>query len=269
VDLSAGLHLVRRGEHGPAFVLVHGSAADHSTWSIQLAMLSRTARVLAYDRRGTGGSAALAPDGGRGLGVSEHAADLAAILEAAVAPPIVVGSSFGAVIALELGRTRPELVAGVVLCEPPMASSDDLPAVPAAFGCAFDRVAAQLGGPAAGAMFLRTVLGDAAFDKMPARWRDRACALWQQIRADSSALARYRPRYATLGQLDLPVLLVGGERSENFYLPTLEALRAALPAGDLQLLAGAGHMLHAEQARAFNDLLMRFAARARGPVSVF
>lgn len=265
MDLTSGLHITSRGDAGPRFVLVHGSAADHTTWSIQLAMLSRTARVLAYDRRGTGGSAPLAPDGGRGLEVADHARDLATLIESVGEPAIVCGSSFGAVIALELARTRPELAAGVVLCEPPMACSDELPAVPAAFGCAFDRVTAQAGGPAAGAMFLRTVLGDDAFSSMPTRWRERACGMWQQIRADSLALVRYRPRYRELRSVSVPALLVGGARSAGFYAPTLEALAASLPHAALHVLAGAGHMMHAEQARSFNELAMTFAGR----VSVF
>ncbi|HUH02589.1 MAG TPA: alpha/beta hydrolase [Kofleriaceae bacterium] len=266
MDLTGSLQPVRRGDAGPRLVFVHGSAADHTTWSVQLAILARTAQVIAYDRRGTGASAALGPDGGRGLRVEDHAGDLAHLIESLSGPrPIACGSSFGAVIVLELARTRPELIAGLVLCEPPMAASDDLPAVPAAFGCAFDRVAALRGGPAAGAMFLRSVLGDQAFAAMPTRWRERACGLWQQIRADSVALARYRPRYRELRELRVPALLVGGARSAGFYAPTLEALQSVLPDSELHILAGAGHMMHAEQARSFNALAMTFAAR----VSVF
>lgn len=266
---------MRRGETGPPFVLVHGSAADHTTWSVQLAMLSRTAQVVAYDRRGTGGSAALGAEGGRGLDVEDHAGDLAELIEdlgedlghdlgetLGAHRPIVCGSSFGAVIVLELVRTRPDLIAGAILCEPPMAASDELPAVPGAFGCAFDRLTALRGGPVAGAMFLRTVLGEQAFAAMPARWRERACGMWQQIRADSAALVRYRPRYCELREVRVPVLLVGGARSAGFYAPTLDALESRLPNAELQLLAGAGHMMHAEQARSFNALAMTFAARA-------
>jgi pimeloyl-ACP methyl ester carboxylesterase len=261
---------VRRGDAGPRFVFVHGSAADHTTWSVQLAILSGTAQVIAYDRRGTGASAALGPDGGRGLDVQDHAGDLARLIEGlgeslGEPRPIACGSSFGAVIVLELARTRPELIAGAVLCEPPMAASDELPAVPGAFGCAFDRLTALRGGPAAGAMFLRTVLGEQACAAMPARWRERACGLWQQIRADSAALVRYRPRYRELRTATVPALLVGGARSAGFYAPTLEALQGGLPNAELHLLAGAGHMMHAEQARSFNALVMAFAAR----VSVF
>ena len=46
-------------------------------------------------------------------------------------PALIVGSSFGAVVALELIRTTPQL--GAVLIEPPMGASDDAPAAPAAF----------------------------------------------------------------------------------------------------------------------------------------
>ena len=52
--MSHGLHVVRAGR-GPTVVLVHGSATDHATWTIQIASsLTEHVRLVAYDRRGTG-----------------------------------------------------------------------------------------------------------------------------------------------------------------------------------------------------------------------
>ena len=227
--------------NGPRVVLVHGSAADHTTWSIQLASSLRDRFTLvAYDR---GGGT-----------VEEQAAELAAH-----DPAIVVGSSFGAVVALDYARTRS--VAGAVLIEPPMAASDDEPVASAAFLAEFDRRAAEVGGPAAGEFFLRTVLGDATFAKIPRAFQDRSKARWAEIRVDSAALLAYRPRYAELGAVATPVLLLGGERSAPYFRPTLDALVAALPDARLEIVAGAGHMLHAEAPRRFAELVVGFADR--------
>src|SRR5260370_4881536 len=45
----------RRG-HGPAILLIHGTAADHSRWAPIVPALQRHFTVHAMDRRGRGGS---------------------------------------------------------------------------------------------------------------------------------------------------------------------------------------------------------------------
>jgi pimeloyl-ACP methyl ester carboxylesterase len=235
--MSAALHVVSAGK-GPRVLLIHGSATDHATWSIQLAAgaLRERFTLVAYDRRED------APT------VEAHADD-AASLDC----EIIVGSSFGAVIALDLARRHG--ARAVVLIEPPMAASDNGPAAPLEFLAEYDRLTAEQGGPAAAEMFLRTVIGDVAFERMPRAYRERATSKWAQIRADSAALIAYRPRYAELAALDVPVLLLGGERSPAYFRATLEALATALPQTRLEVVPAAGHMLHAEAPRRFAELL--------------
>jgi len=253
------LHVVRAGQGAPV-VLVHGSATDHLTWSIQLASpLTQQHRLIAYDRRGSGLSAAAATDAAPSI--EQHAADLAELVVAEGAPVVAVGSSFGAVVVLELARRFPAWLRGAVLCEPPLPHVDDAdeaPAPTAAFVAELDRIAAADGADAAAERFLRAVLGDAAYERMPRRFQERSKATWPAIRADCAALAAYRPRYAQLAGVRIPVLLLGGERSAPYFRPTLDALAAALGQARLEMLPGAGHMMHAEAARRFNERLATF-----------
>jgi pimeloyl-ACP methyl ester carboxylesterase len=245
----SGTPVVVRVGHGPRVLLIHGSAADHTSWAIQLASpLRERFTLIAYDRRATATS------------VEDHAADAAELLAGERA--LIVASSFGAVVGLELLRTRPELCAGAILIEPPMGSADDVPAAPAPFLAEFDRLVAEQGGPAAGEFFLRTVLGDAAFERIPRAYQERSKQKWAEIRADSAALIAYRPRYAELAAIDVPVLLIGGERSASYFRPTLEALARALPRARIEIIAGAGHMLHAEAPRRLAELVTAFADEA-------
>jgi pimeloyl-ACP methyl ester carboxylesterase len=245
--MAVPLHVVRAGpSDGPPVVLIHGSAADHTTWTIQLASSLRDRfALIAYDRRDDV------------ITVEEHADDAAGLV--ADRPVIAVGSSFGAVIALDLARRYPDRVSGLVLCEPPLAASDAAPAAPEGFHARFDQIVATEGGEAAAEFFLRAVLGDATYDRMPRAFQDRSKALWRAIRADSRALDAYRPRYAELADVTVPALLLGGDRSAPYFRPTLEALRDALGAARLETLAGAGHMMHAEAARTFNARIAAFA----------
>ncbi len=246
--------------HRPRVVLVHGSATDHTTWSIQLgSSLKDRFDFVARDR-----------DFSR-TSVAEHAADLAALIEApAGAPPpapsrprtLVVGSSFGAVIALELARTRPDLVAGAILIEPPMRSADD-PALDSAqreFHAELERRVARDGGPAMGEFFLQSVLGAEAYARIPVAFRERSASRWADILSDSRSLVAYEPRYPELRTCTVPMLLLGGARSAPIFGRTLAALAQALPDAESVTIPNVGHMLHAEAPRRFAELLIGFAA---------
>jgi pimeloyl-ACP methyl ester carboxylesterase len=236
--------MVVRAGSGPRILVIHGSAADHTTWSIQLANPPEGFELVAYERT-------TVPT------VEAAAAEAAGIVDGRA---VVVGSSFGAVVALELLRSRPELVTGAVLIEPPMAADDSTSPAPVAFLAEFDRRVASEGGPAAGEFFLRTVLGDATFERMPRAFQDRAKSKWAAIRADSAALIAYRPRYAELARVTQPVLLLGGDKSPPYFAATLDALERALP-NVTRASVPAGHMLHAEAPRRFGELAFAFARR--------
>jgi pimeloyl-ACP methyl ester carboxylesterase len=251
------LHVLEEGE-GPPLLLVHGSAVDHGTWSIQRAGLRGRLRLLLYDRRGTGRSPL--PEGRTYLTVEEHAQDAARLIQARAAggPLVACGSSYGAVVVLELARRWPGLLRGAVLLEPPLPPADDVPAMPVGFVERFDRAVAEAGGSAGAELFLRHVLGDEGFERMPRLHQQRALAHWEPIRHDCEALPRYHVDYPSLARVRTPVLLLGGDRSPPRFRQTLEALRASLGDARLEVLAGAGHMVHAEAHRRFATRLLAF-----------
>ena len=235
----------------PRILLIHGSAADHTTWGIQVSSklgedLRAKFTLIAYDRRTDVTS------------VEDHADDAIEHLAGDDTPALVCGSSFGAVVALDAIRRHPEHFAGAILLEPPMPPSDTVAPAQHELLVAFDRRRAEQGDEAAAELFLRTVLGDAAYERMPAAFQTRSQSMSAQIRADSAALIAYRPRYAELRSVRTPVQLVGGERSAPYFRPTLDALFAALPDARLEILAGAGHMMHAEAHKKFTDVILAF-----------
>ncbi|HET7372683.1 MAG TPA: alpha/beta hydrolase, partial [Gemmatimonadaceae bacterium] len=85
-------------------VLVHGSWGSHHNWDAVAPALSRSFRLLTYDRRGHSQSARPTSQGS----LLEDAMDLAALLEALeMVPAHIVGNSGGAAVALRLATERP------------------------------------------------------------------------------------------------------------------------------------------------------------------
>jgi pimeloyl-ACP methyl ester carboxylesterase len=100
---------------GEPILLVPPAGATSATWGSVTEELARVGRVIAYDRRG------YARSGGEPVhSMSKHTADAAALLEHVGAPrAVVVGTSAGAGIAVDLAVRRPDLVQVVVAHEFP------------------------------------------------------------------------------------------------------------------------------------------------------
>lgn len=104
---------------GTPIVLVHSGVADRRMWDPQWERLADRHRVIRCDCRGFGRSR---PPSGPWSG---HA-DLVEVIESVAAEPaVLVGTSFGAGLAIEAALTRPDLVRGLVLMSPGGALLDE------------------------------------------------------------------------------------------------------------------------------------------------
>ncbi|AKF03431.1 putative hydrolase [Sandaracinus amylolyticus] len=103
---------------------MHGGFSDHETnWTYVAPRLRDRFTVVAIARRGRGET-----PGDSGHLVQDEGADVVAVVRALGAPVFLLGHSFGALCALEAAMRAPELVAKLVLYEPPRPSmiDDDL-----------------------------------------------------------------------------------------------------------------------------------------------
>jgi pimeloyl-ACP methyl ester carboxylesterase len=99
---------------GPAFVLHHGLASSQRIWDLMLPGLARDATVVTFDARGHGESGKPSS----GYGFDHTVADAVAVLKASRRKrPILVGHSWGAMVALEVAARKPSTVSGVVLID--------------------------------------------------------------------------------------------------------------------------------------------------------
>jgi haloalkane dehalogenase len=109
IDIGQGLPLL----------LLHGNATYSYTWRNIIPFLATSHRCLAPDLMGMGGSDLIFPSGPGSYGFTDHLDHLELLLEMAEIPGqlVIVGHEFGAALALQLARRRPNLVRGLVLIE--------------------------------------------------------------------------------------------------------------------------------------------------------
>jgi pimeloyl-ACP methyl ester carboxylesterase len=99
---------------GPAFVLHHGLASSRYIWDLMVPALAREATVVTFDARGHGESSKPSS----GYGFDHTVVDAVAVLKSTRRPrPILVGHSWGAMVALEVAAQKPTAVSGVVLID--------------------------------------------------------------------------------------------------------------------------------------------------------
>jgi pimeloyl-ACP methyl ester carboxylesterase len=227
---------------GVPILLIHPSGATASTWGSAVEKLARIGRVIAYDRRG------YARSGGEpGRSISAHTADAAAILDSLQTPPaVVVGTSAGAAIAVDLAVRCPSLVKVVVAHEFPWRFARHVPALSQL------RALAAIGsltllrryGDAA-EMLLRSAYtyrdGRSAWDAFPKEWRqvgrDNARAALADFR---NSIADY-PSASDLARIEIPVVCTYGARSPTSMIRLVRALAGAIPAATARQIDGAGH----------------------------
>ena len=228
----------RRG-HGPAILLIHGTAADHSRWAPIVPALQRHFTVYAMDRRGRGGSGDAAL-----YRMDDEFADVAAVAGAIGGDPVdVVGHSYGGICAMESVFENAG-IRRLVLYEPPIAvlggghkASEAIANV--------RRLIAE--GDREGA--LAYFYGRIAQIPPRALTAMRALPDWtKQVRAvhtvlrELDAMARYELRPERFRTWNIPTLLLLGGESPPVYRAGIERMQAILPGSTIAVLEGQGHM---------------------------
>ena len=230
------LYVDRPVGEGEPLVLIHGGWTDHTTWNRLVALLTESFRVVRYDRRGHSRSErGAAPPTRR-----RHEDDLAAIIERLdCAPAHLVGTSYGAVMALSLAGRRPDLVRSVVAHKPPALALMPLPDVEALFDSVRDEILAGDPDAATRRFFEEAVLGPGGWDLVPEPVRGAAIAnaqtyidmladpAWGAL--DIEAVARFTG----------PTLITYGDTGPR-WLPELAVSVAERIGCPTQKIAGAG-----------------------------
>lgn len=244
----AELHVREHGEGRP-IVFVHGQPGTAADFAAVDQLLRGEFKTLRYDRPGWGASE-LEP-----AGIAANAEALLSLLGRIPTPPLVVGYSFGAAVAVLAAAAEPGSLSGLVLV---------CPAVTGASLGVLDRVLAAprlaeglaLGGFALGGRVLE--LFDRHNDAFPTPVSDRLGPLasaglgrvllsgrhpWRAFVTEQRALfAEIADVESALGRISVPTLVVGGTRDRAVPPSVIEGLIARLAGAEVAFLDG-GHLL--------------------------
>jgi len=228
---------------GEPVVLLHGGLGSSEDWADQRPALAERFRVIAYDRRGHGRTAATPEP----FDYDVMTADAVALLdELGLARARLVGFSDGGIVALLVALRRPDLVGRLVLIgantrpdglEPRMRGrleSSDAASYPERYRVAFERLSPD--GPDA---------WPAAFAQTRRLWLEEPHITEEQL--------------ATVAA---PTLVVAGDRDLIAPEHTVALFRALPRTARLAIVPGAGHDLPREQPALLNQLLLAFLSES-------
>ncbi|MEO7230288.1 MAG: alpha/beta fold hydrolase, partial [Candidatus Limnocylindrales bacterium] len=224
----------------PVIVLLHATLSTSGQLLGLASRLAQRARVLLVDRRGSGESPMAHP---APVSVERHATDVIELLQRlGVERALLVGHSFGGVVALRATVLAPERITGFLVWEPPYLVMADPPvrARMAAMAIEVERAFAEDGPTATARLFLEAVAGDGAWKRLRPRQRHAIGREGPGVLADVSM------RSLTADGLDsiaCPAVVATGGSSEPFYRPIADALAARIgPSARRVDLPGLSHL---------------------------
>ncbi|HEV2371125.1 MAG TPA: alpha/beta hydrolase [Streptosporangiaceae bacterium] len=247
---------------GPSLVLTHDAISHRESWQAQFESLSRSYRVVRWDRRGYGRS-----DQPRAPYASED--DLARVITSLAGPPaVLIGCSNGGLLSLLCTLKHPELVAALVLVGPIVS------------GLGFTQHFTSRGGRRTSEDL--TVAAEIEYWSSTDPWfvapantsaRERLRAL---LMANPHNLepnqhperARESPALPRLGQIAVPTLIIVGEHDIADVHAHCGAIEAAIPGARRLVLPSSGHLPHLEVPGEFDRAVLGFLTTQPGPVQV-
>ncbi len=250
------LHYQIDGASGPLVVLLHGLGSRGADWVLQVEALRGRYRCLTLDLPGHGESPMLSG----WLRVSDMASEVAGLLARLdLGPAHLVGLSLGGAVALELAVKYPRQVRSLTIVNSSGSLGGGWRRVPSSM----IRLGLLFGGPM---QWLGAWVANGLF---PGPEHAELRRLARQRIAENSRLDYLRTVAAIvcydLGnrvrQIQLPTLVVAGDRDHTVPLRAKRALADAISGAELWLVPGSGHATPLDAADRFNRKLLEYLKR--------
>ncbi len=248
------LHYVDRGE-GPAVVLLHGNGVMLQDYTVSgvLDHAAEKHRVIAFDRPGFGYS-----DRPRSrLWTPAAQADLIAqaMKQIGVERAVIVGHSWGTMVALAMALDHPELVSGLVLLSGyyygtarPDVVPASMPAIPV-IGDLMAHTVSPLSGLLIGPVAVKASFSPAPVSDKFASFPIAMTLRPSQVHATAADTAMMVPGAVALSrryaELTLPIIVMAGEGDLIAHVDKhAERLVEEIDGAELRMIPGQGHLFH-------------------------
>ncbi|MBV8585964.1 MAG: alpha/beta hydrolase [Verrucomicrobia bacterium] len=227
---------------GPALILVHGTAADHTRWKPVLSELGAKFTVYAVDRRGSGSSTHEAQP----YAVAREFEDIAAVVDAVYTDtgeaPSLLGHSHGAICSLEASLLTPHLKK-LILYEPP------IPAGPqnssSEVVSRLEKLLQEGNREEVVSTFMREIVrlpeGQLRLLQSLPAWKGRVAAAHTIVREIKEPSKQYSFRPEKFHSMGVPTLLLLGDASPAYFKTVTDLVHKALPASQVAVLTGQQH----------------------------
>lgn len=232
---------------GPKVLLIHGVGLRAEAWTAQTDTLAQNFKVIAVDMPGHGESPRLPAD----PELADYSDAIAEILDEST---VVIGHSFGAMIALNLAVRHPGRVRAVAALNAIYQRDDAARAAVTARAESLDGV--TVADPTA--TLVRW------FGSGPSEERD-ACYRWLREVNPGGYREAYRvfasqngPSEQVLKTLECPALFLTGAEEPNSTPAMSRQMAELAPKGRAEILPGAAHMLPMTHAAQVNAILKQF-----------
>jgi pimeloyl-ACP methyl ester carboxylesterase len=260
----------------PDLLFAHGFGQTRGAWNATAAALARAGcRCVTFDARGHGESDRV--DAATGYHMDQFAGDLLRLAAAQPQPPVLVGASMGGLLGIVLaGERRPSPFRALVLVDITprwetagvqriLAFMQAHPDGFANYADAADQVAAympQRRERKSGEQ-LRPLLREGADGRL--RWHWDPALLAGELVQESE---RYQPRLlAAAANIDVPVLLLSGGRSDVVSRGTVDEFLQLVPQARHVELAQATHMVAGDANDAFTNEVIHYVHSLETPAT--
>lgn len=238
----------------PILVIAHGLYGSGRNWGVIARRLADRREVVAVDMRNHGESPRFPTQS-----YPEMAADLAEVIESLGAPVDLLGHSMGGKTAMQLALTRPDLIRRMVVADiaPVAYGHDQTRNARAMADIDLSQIATRaeadtalsksIDDPTLRAFFLQSL----DFRQRPPRWKLNLAVL----EAEMPKIVGWP---GTQGTFDQPTLFLTGAESHYVRPEHRETIKALFPKARFAKIPGAGHWLHAEKPREFEETVRVF-----------
>jgi esterase len=238
----------------PTLIIAHGLYGSGRNWGVIARRLADRRRVVAVDMRNHGESPRA-----ESQSYPDMAADLAEVARTLAPPVDLLGHSMGGKAAMQLALTQPQLIRRLIVADiaPVAYTHDQTRHVHAMAGLDLTKIttraeadaalAKTVEDPALRAFFLQSL----DLRTRPPHWRLNLPVL----EAEMPKIVGWPD---TQGRFDGPTLFLTGAESTYVRPEDRDMIRALFPKARFAKIPGAGHWLHAEKPREFEETVRVF-----------